>query len=51
MADFDPESLQFEDELRTWEEAKNTVDAEKWREGYQDELRSLKEMNIYKLIP
>jgi Reverse transcriptase (RNA-dependent DNA polymerase) len=51
MVDFDPESLQFEDDPKTWEEAKSSADAEKWREGYLEELKSLKDMGVYKLIP
>lgn len=51
MADFNPESLQFKDDPRTWEEAKNSIDAEWWKEGYMEELKSLKDMGVYKLIP
>ena len=51
MTDFDPESLQFEDESKTWEAAKNSGDAEQWQAGYLDELKSLKDMGVYKLIP
>jgi hypothetical protein len=39
MTDFDPESLQFEDEPKTWEEAKSSADVAQWKEGYQDELK------------
>jgi hypothetical protein len=53
MTDFDPESLQFEDELKTWDEAKakDSPDAARWEAGYKDELESLKDMEVYKLIP
>ena len=51
MTDFDPESLQFEDEPKTWDEVKNSVDAACWEAGYKDELESLKDMGVYKLIP
>jgi hypothetical protein len=51
MTDFDPESLQFEDELKTWDEVKDSADAAHWEAGYKDELKSLKDMEIYKLIP
>ena len=51
MVDFDPESLQFEDDPKMWEEARNSIDAERWREGYLEELKSLKDMGVYKLIP
>jgi hypothetical protein len=51
MTDFDPESLQFEDEPKTWDEAKDSPDAARWEAGYKDELKSLKDMEVYKLIP
>ena len=51
MTKIDPSVLEFEDEPRTWEEAKQSADAEWWEEGYRDELKSLKDMDIYKLIP
>ena len=51
MMDFDPESLQFDDDPCTWEEAKESVDAKRWEEGYRDELKSLKDMDVYTLIP
>lgn len=51
MADFDPESLQFEDDPKMWEEARNSADGERWREGYLEELKLLKDMSVYKLIP
>jgi hypothetical protein len=51
MTNFDPESLQFEDELKTWDEAKDSPDAAHWEAGYKDELKSLKDMEVYKLIP
>jgi hypothetical protein len=51
MSDIDPESLQFEDEPRTWDEAKSSADADRWATGYRDELQSLKDMGVYKLIP
>lgn len=50
MMALDPKSLQFEDEPKTWEEAKNSVDAKQWEEGYHDELKSLKNTEVYKLI-
>jgi hypothetical protein len=51
MADIDPESLRFEDDPKTWEEARNSTDGERWREGYLEELKLLKDMGVYKLIP
>jgi hypothetical protein len=51
MNALDPESLQFEDEPKTWDEAKNSADAGRWEAGYRDELKSLKDMGVYKLIP
>ena len=44
MSDIDPESLQFEDNMCTWEEAQNSADSKRWEKGYQKELRSLKDM-------
>jgi hypothetical protein len=51
MPQIDPSTLEFEDEPRSWKEAKGSVDAKRWEEGYRDELKSLKEMGVYKLIP
>jgi hypothetical protein len=51
MTDFDPESLQFDDELKTWDEVGDSPDAAHWEAGYKDELKSLKDMEVYKLIP
>ncbi|KAJ3992525.1 hypothetical protein F5050DRAFT_1557798, partial [Lentinula boryana] len=39
------------DEPNTWEEAKNSSDSTQWRLAYKDELRSLKEMGVYKIVP
>lgn len=50
MNDIDPESLQFEDDPCSWNEARNSVDGKWWEAGYWEELQSLKDMNIYKLI-
>lgn len=36
---------------KAWEEAKNSPDAAKWKAAYQEELQSLKDMNVYKLVP
>jgi hypothetical protein len=51
MNDLDPESLQFRDEPKTWDEAKNSADTIRWEAGYRDKLKSLREMGVYKLIP
>jgi len=41
----------IDDEPQTWEDAKKSVDAKKWEEGYKEELRLLKEMGVYKVVP
>ena len=51
MPQIDPSTLEFKDELRTWQEAKMSTDARHWEEGYWDELKSLRDMGVYKLIP
>lgn len=51
ITDIDPSLLEFEDEPKTWKEAKNSVDEKRWREGYEEELKSLQEMGVYKLVP
>ena len=51
MPQIDPSTLEFEDEPRTWQEAKTSTDAKHWEEGYRNELKSLKNMGVYKLIP
>lgn len=50
-SDISPLPITIEDKPRTWEEAKRGPDAEKWESRYKDELKSLKEMGVYKLIP
>ena len=51
MPQIDPSTLEFKDEPRTWQEAKLSTDARRWEVGYRDELKSLKDMGVYKLIP
>ncbi|KAG5724824.1 hypothetical protein E4T56_gene12595 [Termitomyces sp. T112] len=51
FSDIDPLPSNIEEEPRTWEEAKRGPDAEKWEEGYREEMKSLKEMGVYQLIP
>ena len=51
MTKIDPSTLEFEDEPKTWEEAQRSADAKRWEEGYRDELKSLKDMGVYKLVP
>lgn len=51
MTKIDLSTLKFEDEPRTWEEAQWSADAKCWEEGYWDQLKSLKQMGVYKLIP
>ena len=51
MSKIDPSTLEFEDEPKTWEEACQSADAKCWEEGYCDELKSLKDMGVYKLVP
>ena len=41
----------LDDELRTWKEAQASSEAKEWKKGYLDELKSLKEMGVYKLVP
>ena len=47
QADLDNFSL---DEPNSWEEAKSSSYSKRWEEGYREELNSLKEMGVYKLI-
>lgn len=47
----DPQELSFDDDPKSWAEAQRSDDAEKWLEGYKEELQSLKDMGVYKLIP
>ncbi|GLB33225.1 putative protein with domain of unknown function (DUF4219) [Lyophyllum shimeji] len=49
--DLDPTALDLEDEPKTWREAKASADAKRWEEGYREELKSLKEMGVYELVP
>jgi len=41
----------LDDEPRTWKEAQASPEAKEWRNGYLDELKSLKDMGVYKLVP
>ena len=43
--------VQANDEPGTWEEAMSSPNSDKWLAAYQEELKSLKEMNVYKLVP
>lgn len=36
---------------RTWNQAQQSIDAEQWKLAYEDELKSLREMGVYHLIP
>lgn len=36
---------------KTWKQAQSSLDAERWRAAYDDELKSLKDMGGYCLIP
>lgn len=47
----DPISLDLDDELRTWKEAKESADAIEWEKAYKEELQLLKTMGVWKLIP
>ena len=47
----DPRNMGFDDEPRTWKEAQASSEAKEWTKGYLDELKSLKEMGVYKLVP
>ena len=51
MPQIDLSSLEFDNEPRTWKEAKASANAKHWEEGYHNELKSLKDMGVYKLIP
>ena len=41
----------LDDEPRTWKEAQASSEAKEWKKGYLDELKSLKDMGVYKLVP
>jgi hypothetical protein len=43
--------LTCNDEPQTWDEALRSGDASHWRNGFQEELDSLKAMGVYKLLP
>lgn len=49
--DINPLPLDLEEEPSTWREAQKRPDVDKWAEAYQEELKSLKEMGVYQLIP
>ena len=51
MTKIDPSTLEFKDEPKTWEKAKQSVNAKYWEEGYHDELKSLKSMGALKEQP
>lgn len=44
-------AIDLGDEPRTLKEALESPDASRWEEAYREELRSLKEMGVYKFIP
>ena len=41
----------LDNEPRTWKEAQASSEAKEWKNGYLDELKLLKDMGIYKLVP
>ena len=41
----------LEDEPKTYAEAKVSHDANKWEAGYCEEIKSLKDMKVFRLIP
>jgi hypothetical protein len=47
----DSRNMGFDDEPRTWKEAQTLSEAKEWMKGYLDELKSLKVMGVYKLVP
>ena len=36
---------------RTWEEAKDSLDGLRWEQSYREELMSLRDMGVWKLVP
>ncbi|KDQ12866.1 hypothetical protein BOTBODRAFT_92843, partial [Botryobasidium botryosum FD-172 SS1] len=40
-----------EDEPATWTEACNSPYADNWREGYEEELASIRKHEVYELVP
>lgn len=51
MTKINPSTLEFKDEPKTWEKAKQPVNAKYREEGYHDELKSLKSMGALKEQP
>lgn len=51
IGDIEPLPLSTEEEPRTWKEAQDGPDAKKWEEAYREEMKSLKEMKVYQLVP
>lgn len=56
MSDFnDFETMEMEareeEEPKTWKEAQRGPDAAKWEEAYKEEIQSLKDMGVYRLVP
>lgn len=47
----DIEPLPINEKPKTWSEARNGPDTERWEEAYKEELKSLKDMGVYRLIP
>ena len=47
----DPISLEFKHKPQIWKKAKTLAGSMSWTEAYHNELKSLKEMGVYKLIP
>lgn len=44
------EPLPIDKEPKTWSEAKDGPDAERWEEAYKEDLKSSKDMGVYWLI-
>lgn len=50
-SDLEPLPIDIAEEPRTWKEAQEGPDAKRWKEAYRDEIQSLQEMKVYRLIP
>lgn len=49
--DFEPLSLDSDNEPNSWKEAQASSDSEKWKKAYQEEIDALREMKVYRLVP
>ena len=51
LSNLEPLTIDVDKEPKTWREAQNSLDASKWEEANWEEIKSLRDIEVYCLIP